>query len=53
MALLTFIDKVIQAIENGEHAIGVFLDFSKAFDTVDHKIKADEGLLSVEFNQIL
>ena len=38
VALLTFIDKVIEAIENGEYAIGVFLDFSKAFDTVDHEI---------------
>ena len=42
MALLTFTDKVIQAIENGEYAIGVFLDFSKAFDTVDHKILPDK-----------
>ena len=38
VALLTFIDKIIEAIENGEYAIGVFLDFSKALDTVDHKI---------------
>ena len=29
VALLTFIDKVIQAIENGEYAIGVFLDFQR------------------------
>ena len=42
VALLTFINKVIQAIENGEYAIGVFLDFSKAFDTVDHKILLDK-----------
>ena len=42
VALLTFIDKAIQAIENGEYAIGVFLDFSKAFDTVDHKILLDK-----------
>ena len=42
VALLTFIDKVIQAIENGEYAIGVFLDFSKAFDTIDHKILLDK-----------
>ena len=42
VALLTFIDKVIQAIENGEYAIGVFLDFSKAFDTVDRNILLDK-----------
>ena len=36
VALLTFIDKVIQAIGNGEYAIGVFLDSSNTFDTVDH-----------------
>ena len=38
MALLLFLDKVVQAIENGEYAVGIFLDFSKAFDTVDHTI---------------
>ena len=42
VALLTFIEKVMQSIENGEYVIGVFLDFSKAFDTADHKILLDE-----------
>ena len=28
-ALLSFVDKVIQAIEKGEYAVGVFLDFQK------------------------
>ena len=42
VALLTFIDKVIQAIENGEYAIGVFPDFLKTFDTIDHKILLDK-----------
>ena len=28
-ALLSFVDKVIQTIEKGEYAVGVFLDFSK------------------------
>ena len=42
LALLSFVDKVIQAIENGEYAVGVFLYFSKAFDTVVHDILLDK-----------
>ena len=42
LALLSFIDKVIQAIEKCEYTIGVFLDFSKAFDTVHHDILLDK-----------
>ena len=42
MALIFLIDKLTQAIENSENVIGVFLDFSKAFDTVDHKILLDK-----------
>ena len=38
MALMILMDKLITALENGEHVIGIFLDFSKAFDTVDHEI---------------
>ena len=38
MALVTLIDNLSTALENGEYAIGIFLDFSKAFDTVDHTI---------------
>ena len=36
-ALLTT-DKIQRAIEEGQYSCGIFLDFSKAFDTVDHKI---------------
>ena len=36
MALLAIIDKLIKSIDNRDHVIGVFVDFSKAFDTVDH-----------------
>jgi retron-type reverse transcriptase len=38
MAIIELLDKAIQAVENGEYAMGLFLDFSKAFDTVNHKI---------------
>ena len=38
MAVMTLIDKIIKCLEEGEHVVGVFLDFSKAFDTVDHVI---------------
>ena len=38
MALITLMDKLTNAIENGEYVIGIFLDFSKAFDTVNHDI---------------
>ena len=38
MALITLVDKIIKNLENDEYSIGIFLDFSKAFDTVDHGI---------------
>ena len=38
MALVTSIDKITEALDKGECIIGVFLDFSNAFDTVDHGI---------------
>ena len=37
-ALIDFIHKVITSIDNGEILLGLFLDLSKAFDTLDHKI---------------
>ena len=38
MPLLVLIDDIINALDSEEVAVGVFLDFSKAFDTVNHKI---------------
>ena len=31
-------NKISIAIDKGEFAIGVFIDLSKAFDTLDHEI---------------
>ena len=33
----------IAALENGEFMIGVFLNFSKAFDTINHQILFDKS----------
>ena len=38
MAMVMLIDKISDALDRGDCVIEVFLDFSKAFDTVDHKI---------------
>ena len=38
MALMILIDKLIESLDRGEYLQGIFLDFSKAFDTVGHKI---------------
>ena len=42
MALLTLVDFITEALEKGDYVVGLFLDFSKAFDTVNHKILFDK-----------
>ena len=42
MALMLMMDQVTKALDNGECVIGIFLDFSKAFDTVNHSILIDK-----------
>ena len=37
-AILLIIDKIQMAIEDSKFSCGIFLDFSKAFDTVNHFI---------------
>ena len=38
MALMILVDKITKSLENGEFVIGIFLNFLKAFDTVNHDI---------------
>ena len=35
MALMTLVDKITKYLDDGEYVVGIFLDFSKAFDTVN------------------
>ena len=37
-ALINLCDKIIDSLSKKEHIIGIFLDLSKAFDTIDHHI---------------
>ena len=38
VAIIQVVDKVTNAVEQHETTIGISLDLSKTFDTVDHKI---------------
>ena len=42
MALIILIENLVNALDNGKCAVGIFLDFQKAFDTVNHSIWLDK-----------
>ena len=37
-ALITITEKIRESLDHNEYSCGVFLDFQKAFDTVNHNI---------------
>ena len=38
MAVIDFVNDVSKAIDDGMNTVGIFMDLSKAFDTIDHGI---------------
>jgi retron-type reverse transcriptase len=38
LAITELVDKITKAIDRGEYTVGIFLDLSKAFDTINHGI---------------
>ena len=38
MAIMQLVDEITNAVERNETSLGIFLDLSKALDTIDHKI---------------
>ena len=52
LAIMMLVNKITEALDQGESVVGMFLDFSKAFDTVDHNVllqKMDKyGICDVE-----
>jgi len=44
LAILDFKSKIIKIIQNKKHCLGIFLDLSKAFDTLQHNILLKKSL---------
>ena len=38
VALTYQVENILSHVQNGDYVIGVFMDFSKAFDTVNHNV---------------
>ena len=48
LASATLVEKIIKQLDKGRDTVAVFMDLSKAFDTIDHEILIRK--LSISFN---
>jgi hypothetical protein len=48
MAFLEMYNKVTKSLDDGKFTIGIFIDLSKAFDTIDHAILLNKLLISAK-----
>ena len=42
MAVMKMVEKITEAIDANEYSIGIFIDLSKVFDTLNHSILCDK-----------
>jgi hypothetical protein len=42
LAMIELVNRITEQIDKGKYTIGIFLNLSKAFDTIDHKILMDK-----------
>ena len=54
MAVMEMVDKISATIDGNYYSVGLFIDLSKAFDTLDHKILFNKlyhyGIRGVSFD---
>lgn len=41
-AAIQFLESIIESVDKGEHVVGIFMDLSKAFDSVNHSTLIDK-----------